>query len=97
MIPVILSKTHCEFFVKFFLIRRFQFDFQINLSSFYAQNLPEDNTPTENEEENDDDLEPINEDEFDDEIDIDNEENTEDLEPFDEALWDKEFGEEQDS
>ena len=37
------------------------------------------------------------EDEFDDEIDIDNEENTEDLEPFDEALWDKEFGEEQDS
>ena len=75
----------------------FLFILLINLSSFYAQNLPEDNTPTENEEENDDDLEPIDEDEFDDEIDIDNEENTEDLEPFDEALWDKEFGEEQDS
>ena len=75
----------------------FLFILLINLSSFYAQNLPEDTTPTENEEENDDDLEPINEDEFDDEIDIDNAENTEDLEPFDEALWDKGFGEEQDS
>ena len=42
----------------------FLFILLINLSSFYAQNLPEDNTPTENEEENDDDLEPINEDEF---------------------------------
>lgn len=75
----------------------FLFILLINLSSFYAQNLPEDTIPTEKEEENDDDLEPINEDEFDDEIDIEKEDNTEDLEPFDEKLWDKEFGEEQDS
>ena len=73
----------------------FLFILLINLSSFYAQNLPEDGTPAETEEDDDNDSEPINEDELDDEVEI--EENIDELKPFDEELWDKEFKEEEDN